>query len=173
MKFVTSPGPFIRNPLAKTRQAMFEYTIGLLGLFSFSVGFHWLTHGMDYGVKAIGMMLTSLLITLLADIFVGVLKYQYQDGRLLPYIIKFVKGNYSYVTAVLMTLTLPIGTPYFVVIFGNLFATLIVKYAFGGFGANIFNPAAFGRIFVGLAFGSDNLILFDCILLVISSGKWY
>ncbi len=155
MKFVTSPGPFIRNPLAKTRQAMLEYTIGLLGLFSFSVGFHWLTHGMEYGIKAIGMMVTSLLVTLLADMFAGILQYQYHHGRLLPYVIKFIKGNYSYVTAVLMTLTLPIGTPYFVVIIANLFATLIVKYAFGGFGANIFNPAAFGRIFVGLAFGAQ------------------
>ena len=155
MKFITSPGPFIRNRLAKTKQAMFDYTIGLIGLFLFSVGFHWLTHGIEYGVKALGMMITSLIITLFADLFVGALKYQTTDGRLLPYLIQFVKKNYSYVTAVLMTLTLPIGTPYFVVIMGNLFATLIVKYTFGGFGANIFNPAAFGRMFVGLAFASQ------------------
>ena len=155
MKFIVSPGPFIRNPLAKTKQAMFDYTLGLLGLFLFSVGFHWLTHGIVYGIKAVGMMLTSLFITLLADFFVGVLRYQVKDGRLLPFLIKFVKKNYSYVTAVIMTLTLPIGTPYYVVIMGNLFATLIVKYTFGGFGANMFNPAAFGRIFVGVAFGSQ------------------
>ena len=155
MKFITSPGPFLRNRLAKTKQAMFDYTIGLIGLFLFSVGFHWLTHGIEYGMKALGMMVTSLIITLFADLFVGALKYQTTDGRLLPYLIQFVKKNYSYVTAVLMTLTLPIGTPYFVVIMGNLFATLIVKYTFGGFGANIFNPAAFGRMFVGLAFASQ------------------
>jgi electron transport complex protein RnfD len=83
------------------------------------------------------------------------MRYQSKDGRLLPYMIHAVRKNYSYVTAVLMTLTLPIGTPYFVVIVGNLFATLIVKYTFGGFGMNIFNPAAFGRIFVGLAFGGQ------------------
>jgi Na+-translocating ferredoxin:NAD+ oxidoreductase subunit D len=154
--FVTSPGPYIRNPLAQTKRAMRDYTIGLLGLFAFSTGFHWLTHGSNYGIKAIGMMLTSLLITLLADILVAALKYQpIKDGRLLKYVYQTVKKNYSYVTAVLMTLTLPIGTPYFVVIVGNLFATLIVKYTFGGFGANIFNPAAFGRIFVGLAFGDQ------------------
>jgi Na+-translocating ferredoxin:NAD+ oxidoreductase subunit D len=155
MKFITSPGPFIRNRLAKTKQAMFDYTIGLLGLFIFSVGFHWLTHGIEYGVKALGMMITSLIITLFADLLVGALKYQTTDGRLLPYLIQFVKKNYSYVTAVLMTLTLPIGTPYFVLIIGNLFATLIIKYTFGGFGANIFNPAAFGRMFVGIAFASQ------------------
>jgi electron transport complex protein RnfD len=86
---------------------------------------------------------------------VAALRYQPNDGRLLPYMIHSVRKNYSYVTAVLMTLTLPIGTPYYVVIVGNLFATLIVKYTFGGFGMNIFNPAAFGRIFVGLAFGGQ------------------
>jgi electron transport complex protein RnfD len=154
-QFVTSPGPYLRNPLAQTKRAMRDYTIGLLGLFFFSTGFHWLTHGIEYGVKAIGMMVTSLLITLLADMFVAALRYQAKDGRLLPYIIHRVRKNYSYVTAVLMTLTLPIGTPYYVVIVGNLFATLIVKYTFGGFGMNIFNPAAFGRIFVGLAFGGQ------------------
>jgi electron transport complex protein RnfD len=134
---------------------MRDYTIGLLGLFFFSTGFHWLTHGIEYGLKAIGMMVTSLVITLLADMFVAALRYQAKDGRLLPYMIHSVRKNYSYVTAVLMTLTLPIGTPYYVVIVGNLFATLIVKYTFGGFGMNIFNPAAFGRIFVGLAFGGQ------------------
>jgi len=154
-QFVTSPGPYLRNPLAQTKRAMRDYTIGLLGLFFFSTGFHWLTHGIEYGVKAIGMMVTSLVITLLADMFVAALRYQAKDGRLLPYMIHSVRKNYSYVTAVLMTLTLPIGTPYYVVIVGNLFATLIVKYTFGGFGMNIFNPAAFGRIFVGLAFGGQ------------------
>ena len=154
-QFVTSPGPFLRNPLAETKRAMRDYTIGLLGLFAFSTGFHWLTHGMVYGIKAIGMMVTSLVITLLADMLVAALRYQSKDGRMGPYMIHAVKKNYSYVTAVLMTLTLPIGTPYFVVIVGNLFATLIVKYTFGGFGMNLFNPAAFGRIFVGVAFSSQ------------------
>ena len=113
-QFVTSPGPFLRNPLAETKRAMRDYTIGLLGLFAFSTGFHWLTHGMVYGIKAIGMMVTSLVITLLADMLVAALRYQSKDGRMGPYMIHAVKKNYSYVTAVLMTLTLPIGTPYFV-----------------------------------------------------------
>lgn len=153
--FVTSPGPFLRNPVAQTKRAMRDYTLGLLGLFLFSIGFHGLTHGLDYAIKGLGMMITSLVVTLLADMLVGALRYQSNDGRLIPYFLTFVKKHYSYVTAVIMTLTLPIGTPYYVVIIGNLFATLIVKYTFGGFGMNLFNPAAFGRIFVGLAFGGQ------------------
>ncbi len=153
--FVTSPGPFLRNPLAQTKRAMRDYTLGLIGLFLFSIGFHGFTHGLDYAVKGIGMMITSLVVTLLADILVGALRYQSHDGKLTAYFFNFIKKNYSYVTAVIMTLTLPIGTPYYVVIIGNLFATLIVKYTFGGFGMNLFNPAAFGRLFVGIAFGGQ------------------
>jgi hypothetical protein len=94
-QFVTSPGPYLRNPLAQTKRAMRDYTIGLLGLFFFSTGFHWLTHGIEYGLKAIGMMVTSLVITLLADMFVAALRYQAKDGRLLPYMIHSVRKNYS------------------------------------------------------------------------------
>ena len=154
-QFVTSPGPYLRNPLAQTKRAMRDYTIGLLGLFLFSTIFQWLTHGAEYGIKAIGMMVTSLVITLLADMLVAMLRYQTSHGLIAPYMMKTIQKNYSYVTAVIMTLTLPIGTPYYVVIIGNLFATLIVKYTFGGFGMNIFNPAAFGRIFVGIAFSGQ------------------
>jgi Na+-translocating ferredoxin:NAD+ oxidoreductase RnfD subunit len=50
-----------------------------------------------------------------------------------------------------------------VIIIGSLFATLIVKYAFGGFGANIFNPAVFARIFVTFAFGSQLKAFIDTI----------
>ncbi|MEY3609907.1 MAG: hypothetical protein RLZZ264_428 [Bacillota bacterium] len=154
-RFVTSPGPFLRNPVAQTKRAMRDYTLGLIGLFLFSIGFHGFTHGLDYAVKGIGMMITALVVTLLADLFVAALRYQIKDGRLISYFLSFVKKHYSYVTAVIITLTLPIGTPYYVVIIGSLFSTLIVKYTFGGFGMNLFNPAAFGRIFVGLAFGGQ------------------
>ncbi|HKM02754.1 MAG TPA: RnfABCDGE type electron transport complex subunit D, partial [Bacilli bacterium] len=71
------------------------------------------------------------------------------------YLLTFIKSNYSIVTAVIFTLTVPIGTPFYVLIVGNVFATLIVKHAFGGFGHNIFNPAALARLLVALAFGSQ------------------
>jgi hypothetical protein len=93
-QFVTSPGPFLRNPLAQTKRAMRDYTIGLIGLFIFSTGFHWLTHGIEYGVKAIGMMMTSLIITLLADMLVAAMRYQPHHGRMLSYMIQSVRKNH-------------------------------------------------------------------------------
>ena len=53
-------------------------------------------------------------------------------------ILKFVLKSYSYVTALIFALCLPAGTSFYVVVLGALFATIIGKYVFGGFGNNIF-----------------------------------
>ena len=42
----------------------------------------------------------------------------------------------------------------YVVLIGAVFGILVGKMLFGGLGSNIFNPAAVGRIFVGVCFGS-------------------
>ena len=56
------------------------------------------------------------------------------------------------VTAFLYLLSLPPATPFWVAMIGILFAVIITKGAFGGFGRNIFNPAISGRLFVYIAF---------------------
>lgn len=155
MKFVTSPGPYIRDKKASNTYKMLMYTLALGVIWLFSVVYHWSVLGSRYGFAIIGIMATALITTLLADIFVAVLRFDYQSPRMLPFVVSEVKKNYSYVTAVLFALIIPVGTPAFVVIVGSLFSTLVVKYTFGGFGANLFNPAALGRLFVGLAFGSS------------------
>ena len=155
MKFVTSPGPYIRDKKASNAYKMFMYTLSLGIIWIFSTVYHWVVLGSDYGLAVIGIMVTAQLATLLYDILVAVLRFDYSTPRMLTFVIDQTKKNYSYVTAALFALIIPVGTPAFVVIIGSLFSTLVVKYAFGGFGANIFNPAALGRLFVGLAFGSS------------------
>lgn len=120
---------------------------GLAVVYNFTIAW-------QYGLKALLMVLVSLLATLLSDVLVFSLKYKPEKGEYLSYLVNSVKLDYSWVTAMIFALTLPIGTPYYVVIMGALFATLIVKHVFGGFGHNIFNPAALGRVFVTLSFGS-------------------
>jgi Na+-translocating ferredoxin:NAD+ oxidoreductase RnfD subunit len=99
------------------------------------------------------MVVVAVATTLICDVLVGAIAYRDKEKPFARYLFTRVKENYSLVTALIFALSLPIGTPYYVIIIGSLFATLIVKYAFGGFGANIFNPAVFGRIFVTFAFG--------------------
>lgn len=56
------------------------------------------------------------------------------------------------VTAILFTLTLPPGTPYFIAIIGIVFGVVFGKMVFGGFGKNPFNPALVGRAFIYVNF---------------------
>lgn len=56
------------------------------------------------------------------------------------------------VTCALYALSLPPMVPFWIAAVGIIFAILIAKSAFGGFGRNIFNPAIAGRLFVYIAF---------------------
>ena len=157
MNFVTSPGPYLRDAKASNAMKMLIYTIALGVIWIVSMVYYGVVIGVEYSLAIFTNMMTAQLTTLLADIMVAVLRYQPSKGRMLPFVLEQTKKNYSYVTATLFALIIPVGSPAFVVIMGSLFSTLVVKYTFGGFGANIFNPAALGRIFVGLAFGSTLL----------------
>lgn len=57
-----------------------------------------------------------------------------------------------FVTAVLFALVLPPTIPLPMVILGGIFGIVFGKMAFGGFGANIFNPAMVGRAFLYITF---------------------
>lgn len=153
MELLAGKAPFNRGKKTTT-QIMGELLIGLGVIFLASV-IYYFTLGVWYGVKALAMMGVSILVTLLCDVIVASIRFKGDKKAFPTYLFDSIKSNYSLVTAVIFTLTLPIGTSWYVIILGNMFATLLVKYVFGGFGHNIFNPAALARLFVALAFGAD------------------
>lgn len=153
MKFVANPGPYQRSD-KHTGKIMRDLLIGLAVVWLAAIIYNF-TIGVEYGVKAILMVVVAVVATALADVAVAAIRYDSKNGPMGKYILKQIQVNYSAVTAVIFALTLPIGTSYYVIIIGALFATLIGKYVFGGFGHNIFNPAAIGRIFVSLTFGAS------------------
>lgn len=58
----------------------------------------------------------------------------------------------AFVTAALLTLTLPPTIPVWMAVVGSLFGIIFGKAIFGGFGKNVFNPALVGRAFIYVAF---------------------
>lgn len=58
----------------------------------------------------------------------------------------------AFVTATLLTLTLPPTIPIWIVVVGTLFGIIFGKAIFGGFGRNVFNPALVGRAFIFVSF---------------------
>ena len=153
MKFIVTPGPFQRGK-HKTAIIMRDLMIALVIVWAASIIYNF-TIAAAYGVKAILMGVVAMAVTLLCDVLVSAIRYKPDKGPFAKVLLKDVFQNFSLITALIFALTLPIGTPYFVLIVGSIFGTLIVKYAFGGFGHNIFNPAAFARIFVALTFASS------------------
>ncbi|HOJ44971.1 MAG TPA: RnfABCDGE type electron transport complex subunit D [Bacilli bacterium] len=153
MKFIVTPGPFQRGK-HKTAIVMRDLMIALVIVWAASIIYNF-TIAPAYGIKAILMGVVAMAVTLLCDVLVSAIRYKPDKGPFAKVLLKDVFQNFSLVTALIFALTLPIGTPYFVLIVGSIFGTLIVKYAFGGFGHNIFNPAAFARIFVALTFASS------------------
>ena len=57
-----------------------------------------------------------------------------------------------FVTSIIFALIMPPTIPWHVIVIGMVFAIALTKEVFGGFGRNIFNPAAAGRCFVYICF---------------------
>ena len=150
MKFSLAKGPFLRNKRSTTGIMLELFAVlavvWLVSVVSYSVRFNF-----SVGLRAILVVLVSLVTTLVIDVIMALVK----GKRSVKDIGKFVLTSYSYVTSIIFALCLPVGTNFYAVIIGSIVATLLGKYVFGGFGYNIFNPAIIGRIFVGLAFGSS------------------
>ena len=58
------------------------------------------------------------------------------------------------VTGVILALSLPPAAPWWVAVVGGVFAIGVCKMAFGGLGANVFNPAMAARAFLTASFGA-------------------
>ncbi len=136
--------PTYRNELS-TQNIMIYLTIALLIVSLCSVGYYF-TLGADYGIRAILLIGVSLAAAYLSE--AGYF-YLIKEKE----IKKAINRSFPYVTAILFALILPIGTPYYVVAVGSVFAIFIGKLIFGGFGQNIFNPALIGRVFVMMSYG--------------------
>lgn len=151
MAFRTNAAPYQRARRS-TLQIMIELSIALLLVWLAAVVFTFIK-APAFGVKAILMMVVALVTTAACDVVNTLLRHK-KDSKtsLKDEILHDLVHNYSYVTAIIFTLTLPVWASYYVVVIGSIFATVVVKHLFGGFGKNIFNPAIMARIFVGICF---------------------
>lgn len=124
--------PHIHSPYS-VESVMWDVVIALLPAGVASVYF--------FGANSLRIIGLSLLTGLLTELVMGLLvKRQVTifDGSVV-------------ITSLLFAYNLPPAAPWYVVVFGNMFAVAIVKWAFGGLGQNFMNPAIGGRLFVVIA----------------------
>ena len=64
----------------------------------------------------------------------------------------FLKDGSAILTAWLLAMTLPPWTPWWIAVFGGMFAIIVGKHIFGGIGQNVFNPAMLARVALLVSF---------------------
>ncbi len=146
-KIIRKTSPYLKRPKASVTRMMRDVTIALLPVTGFAI--------YKYGM-------TALVIIVLSILSMAVTEYLYYqlidklDGDKFKLKNKsFTLYNFSAITSGLIySLTLPDNTPWFIVIIGAVFGVFFGKLIFGGLGQNIFNPAALGRVFIFVSFGT-------------------
>lgn len=151
MKFTFHVSPSIKNTLS-TQRIMAELTLSLCVVFVVACVYYGVAFGANVALQAVLLLACSLITTLVCEcIFAKIMKKEIKG---------FLKNSFGWVTAIIITLMVPVTmTPYAVVV-ATAFAIVFGKLLFGGFGQNIFNPAAVGRAVIFAAFTgvSTNII---------------
>ena len=100
-----------------------------------------------FGVYTFG--LSALLVVLITTVSAVATEYIYQ--KLMKK--KVTIGDFSAaLTGLLLALNLPAEAPWWMCVFGSVFAIIIVKQVFGGLGQNFMNPALGARCFLLISF---------------------
>lgn len=145
MQLKLKASPYLKSS-ASTACIMRDLLIGLLVLVITSLVNQYLLHGITYSMKALTMYMTAIIVALAVEsVWAKIHKRSIKS---------MLETSFPFITPLLLTLTLPIGTPLYVVAVGSFFATFFGKLVYGGFGQNIFNPALVGRVVVHLSFAS-------------------
>ena len=122
--------PQLRQP-STTRAMMLDVLVALTPALGMAVFF--------FGPRALALTAVSVLSCVLFEFLYRLLTRQ-----------RLSVGDLSAcVTGLLLALSLPASTPYWVPVMGAAFAIIVVKQFYGGLGRNFMNPALAGRMLAG------------------------
>lgn len=147
MKFTFNASPNLRQKKT-TKNIMSELIVGLLVVYAFSLYFYYTRYDMDRMLQSLKLMGVALIVAFATESLWALITKQK--------VAKFVLNSFGGVTAIILTLMCDINvTPYALGV-ATFFAIFFGKLIFGGFGQNIFNPAAFGRAIIFVAFAASS-----------------
>ena len=150
MKYIFNVSPNLRSKMS-TQRIMRELTFGLMIVFAFSLVYYQQAYSMEYALQALKLMLASVVTALVTEI--GWAFFMKKDAKFdVHYVLTFLNGSFGWITAIILTLMTPISIRPYALIVATFFSILFAKLLFGGFGNNIFNPAAVGRAIIFATF---------------------
>ncbi len=147
MKFTFKPSPNYRNEQSTT-DIMRVLTVALMCVLVFSAGWYGMRFSADYAIRIILMAVCAVVAALLTEaIYFKVIGSKN--------ILKDISRSYGWVTGIIIVLITKIDVSYYAIFVATVIAIVFGKLVFGGFGQNIFNPAAFGEALIMNSFGSS------------------
>ncbi|NLB11591.1 RnfABCDGE type electron transport complex subunit D [bacterium] len=144
MKFRIKPAPFQRSTKRTTKGIMLELSLVLVVVWFVAILMNYTLMGEAEGTKTILMGDVALVAAFVTDVVTALI--------IKKNVWQYFVGSYSYVTALIFVLTLPVTVSYYAIVVGIVLAIVFGKIVFGGFGYNPINPAGLGRIIVALSF---------------------
>lgn len=147
MKFTFKPSPNYRNELSTT-DIMRVLTVALTCVLVFAASWYGMRYGIAYALRVILMAVCAIVAALLTE---GI--YFKMIGS--KNILHDVSRSYGWVTGMIIVLITRIDVSYYAIFVATVIALVFGKLVFGGFGQNIFNPAAFGEAIIMNSFGSS------------------
>lgn len=129
-----SPSPHLHTD-DSVKKIMYRVILALLPAFLWSV----FVFGWD-----------AVRVTLIA--VVACMATEYLLQRFVLKVTPTITDGSAALTGLLLAFNVPASIPWWIIIMGALFAIAIAKVSFGGLGANIFNPALAGRVFMLISF---------------------
>ena len=145
MKFSFNPSPNYRKKQSTT-DIMRDLTIALVAVLTFAA----IWYGVSYGLAGRVILMTVFAVgaaMLTETAYFAITKSEH--------ILHDVLHSYGWVTALIMVLITRIDVSYYAMVISVVVAIVFVKLVFGGFGQNIFNPAAFGAALIMNTFASS------------------
>ena len=141
-------GPHLRSNRS-TMKIMMQLTLGLLVLYIFSF-MRYLEMGGAYIRQVILIPVVSVGVAVLTEVLWAA--FYKKD------ILSYLKTSFPWVTGLILALALPINTRLYVTGVASFISIFFAKLVFGGFGQNVFNPAAVGRTLILIGFGGGRLM---------------
>ena len=133
-KLIVSGSPHIQTG-SSVKGRMWGVILALLPALAFSV--------YAFGLGALVVIATSVLGCVLTEYLIQ--KYLIKGENT-------IANGSAIITGLLLAMNLPSNLPIWIILIGSIVAIGLGKYAFGGLGQNIFNPAILGRVFLLISF---------------------
>ena len=140
MKLTFKPSPNYRGEQS-TSGIMKDLGLCLCAVLLYAVIYYSAAFGARYGLRVILLACDAIVAALATDaVYFKLAKSE--D------IMKDMKSSFSIITALILVLISRVDTSYFAMAVCTIMAIYFGKLVFGGFGQNIFNPAAFGAALI-------------------------